>query len=66
MPLQPIFGEHTIDQLTLMFRNRQIDLNPGFQRRSVWTSNDRRRLIQSIVDGYPVPSVFLMAIRMAA
>jgi hypothetical protein len=59
MPVQPVFGEHTIDQLTLMFRNRQIDLNPGFQRRSVWTTNDRRRLIQSIVDGYPIPSVFL-------
>jgi len=59
MSLQPIFGEHTIDQLTLMFGHRQIDLDPGFQRRSVWTVNDRRRLIQSIIDGYPVPSVFL-------
>lgn len=59
MPLQPIFGEHTINQLTLMFRNRQINLDPGFQRRSVWTLNDRRRLIQSIVAGYPLPSVFL-------
>jgi hypothetical protein len=35
MSLQPIFGEHTVDQLTLMFGHRQIDLNPGFQRRSV-------------------------------
>jgi hypothetical protein len=59
MSLQPIFGEHTIDQLTLMFGHSQIDLDPGFQRRSVWTVNDRRRLIQSIIDGYPVPSVFL-------
>jgi len=59
MPLQPTFGEHTINALSLMFRDRQINLDPGFQRRSVWTWNDRRRLIQSIVSGYPVPSIFL-------
>lgn len=59
MALQPIFGERTINQLTLMFRDRQINLEPGFQRRSVWTPNDRTRLIQSIIAGYPLPSVFL-------
>lgn len=57
--LQPTFGEHTINELTLMFRNRQINLDPGFQRRSVWTLGDQRRLIQSIVSGYPLPSIFL-------
>jgi hypothetical protein len=59
MGLQPTFGEHTINEFTLMFRNRQINLEPGFQRQSVWTLNDRRRLIQSVVAGYPLPSVFL-------
>jgi len=58
MPLEPIFGEHTINQLGLMFRSKQIKLDPGFQRHSVWTTSDRRRLIQSIVSGYPVPSIF--------
>lgn len=57
--LHASFGEHTINQLVLMFRENQINLNPGFQRRSVWSSVDRRRLIQSIVSGYPLPSVFL-------
>jgi hypothetical protein len=59
MELQPDFRVRTINELTLMFRNRQINLDPGFQRKSVWTSNDRRRLIQSIFSGYPVPNVFL-------
>jgi hypothetical protein len=59
MKLTPVFGEHTIDQLSLMFKSRQINLEPGFQPKSVWTVNDRRRLIQSIVSGYPLPSVFL-------
>lgn len=59
MQLVPIFGEHTVDQMTLLFRNGQINLDPGFQRKSVWTLSDRRRLIQSIVAGYPLPSIFL-------
>jgi Protein of unknown function DUF262 len=59
MALHPVFGEHTINQLTLLFGNRQINLEPGFQRRSVWGVKDRRRLIQSIVAGYPLPSIFL-------
>jgi hypothetical protein len=59
MKLVPVFGEHTVDQLTLMFNSRQINLEPGFQRKSVWTLKDRTRLIQSIVAGYPLPSIFL-------
>lgn len=59
MELRPTFETHTINSLTLMFRNRQINLEPGFQRQSVWTLNDRRRLIQSILAGYPIPSIFL-------
>lgn len=42
-----------------MFRSGQINLEPGFQRKSVWTLRDRRRLIQSILSCYPIPSVFL-------
>lgn len=59
MALNPIFSEHSIDQFVLMFNGRQINLDPGFQRNSVWTLSDRRRLLESIVSGYPVPSVFL-------
>lgn len=59
MPLTPTYGERTINELSLMFRNRQINLEPGFQRNSVWSLRDRQRLIQSIVQGYPVPSIFL-------
>jgi uncharacterized protein with ParB-like and HNH nuclease domain len=59
LQLRPDFSERSIDQLLLSFRNRQINLTPGFQRKSVWTLSDRRRLIQSLVEGYPLPSIFL-------
>lgn len=59
MSLQSDFGERTINELGLMFRNGQINLEPGFQRNSVWTVQDRRRLISSIISSYPVPCIFL-------
>jgi 5-methylcytosine-specific restriction endonuclease McrA len=59
LQLRPEFGERSIDQMLLSFRNRQFNLTPGFQRKSVWTVSDRRRLIQSIIEGYPLPSIFL-------
>jgi len=53
------FGERTIDTLMLMFRDGQINLDPGFQRKSVWSLRDRRRLVQSMLSHYPLPSIFL-------
>jgi 5-methylcytosine-specific restriction endonuclease McrA len=42
-----------------MFGKKQLNLSPGFQRRSVWSLGDRRLLIQSLVAGIPLPSVYL-------
>jgi hypothetical protein len=53
------FDRRSINDFVLLLRNGQINLEPGFQRRSVWSINDRRRLIQSIISGYPVPNIFL-------
>jgi hypothetical protein len=59
MALHSDFGERTINELCLMFRSSQINLDPGFQRKSVWSLRDRQRLVQSILSLYPVPSIFL-------
>ena len=59
MSLQTGYGERTINEMVLLFRNKQITLDPGFQRKSVWSQIDRRRLIQSIVSEYPLPNIFL-------
>lgn len=57
--LQTRFGEKSINALLLMYRDGQINLEPGFQRDSVWSRADRRRLIESIVASKPLPNVFL-------
>lgn len=59
MTLRPTFSELPINQLLLLHASGQINLEPGFQRDSVWTSGDRRRLIESVVAGKPLPNVFL-------
>lgn len=49
----------TINDLVLLRKNNQLNLDPAFQRQSVWTISDRRRLIESLLDKRPIPSVFL-------
>jgi len=39
--------------------NGQLDLNPSYQRRSVWSPKDRRFFLDTIFRGYPSPSIFL-------
>lgn len=39
--------------------NNQINLNPSYQRRSVWTRKDRIFFLDTIFNGYPCPAVFL-------
>lgn len=53
------YGDKTIQEYVLLFKNRQLNLAPGFQRDSVWTLSDRKKLIESILQNYPIPSIFL-------
>jgi len=38
---------------------KQLDLDPPYQRRSVWTLKDKRFFIDTILNGYPAPPIFL-------
>lgn len=40
-------------------RRGQIDLDPPYQRRSVWTLGDRRFFIDTIFNSFPSPAIFL-------
>lgn len=58
-PLRFEYGEQTILTLQQLQNAGHLNLSPGFQRKSVWRLADRRKLIESILSGYPVPSIFL-------
>jgi hypothetical protein len=53
------YVQKTVQDLENLFKSKSLDLEPGFQRQSVWQTKDRRKLIDSILHGYPLPSIFL-------
>lgn len=42
-----------------LYHSGQLDLNPPYQRRSVWTLKDRKFFLDTIFRNYPSPAVFL-------
>ena len=40
-------------------RNNQLDLEPPYQRRSVWTRKDRQFFLDTIFRNFPSPAIFL-------
>ena len=49
----------SILDLQNLFDRGHLNLEPGFQRQSVWTDRDRAKLIDSILRNYPLPAIFL-------
>jgi len=42
-----------------LYERGHLNLEPGFQRQSVWTEPDRAKLIDSILRNWPLPAIFL-------
>lgn len=51
-------GVLDIKTILLWCRDKRINLSPGFQRNSVWQKKDQQMLIDSILKGMPLPSLF--------
>jgi hypothetical protein len=49
----------TIDTIISQIEQKNIDLNPKFQRRNAWDDSRRSKLIESLVAGLPVPEIVL-------
>jgi hypothetical protein len=49
----------SILDLKNLYDHDHLNLEPGFQRQSVWTVRDRSKLIESILRNYPLPAIFL-------
>src|SRR5438552_8399009 len=52
-------GTQTILALKNLYEDGHLNLEPGFQRQSVWAERDRAKLIDSILRNYPLPAIFL-------
>ncbi len=50
---------YSISDILEWSRNDQLELNPRFQRRSVWSDFARSYLMDTIIRGKPIPKIFL-------
>ena len=48
-----------IRELLTAVRNGTLKINPAFQRRLVWKNKDKCSFIQTVLDGYPFPEIFV-------
>jgi 5-methylcytosine-specific restriction endonuclease McrA len=48
----------TVTDIANLYERDLLNLEPGFQRQSVWSERDRAKLIDSILRNYPLPAVF--------
>lgn len=53
------FKEFTINDLVALIDKESINLNPDYQRNYIWTPNDQKFLVDTIIKGYPLPSFFV-------
>jgi len=51
-------GIKTVQDIFHLYDHDSLNLEPGFQRESVWKDADRKKLIDSIIRNYPLPSIF--------
>ena len=42
-----------------MIIDKDLDLSPSYQRNFIWSKNDQSSLIDTILKGYPLPSLFI-------
>lgn len=42
-----------------LYRNGQLDLEPPYQRKSVWSPKDRKFFLDTIFRNYPAPPIFI-------
>ncbi|MGD9506524.1 MAG: DUF262 domain-containing protein [Syntrophobacteraceae bacterium] len=59
MPIERRVTTQDISWFLDLKTNNQLDLDPPYQRRSVWSPKDRRFFLDTIFRSYPSPSIFL-------
>jgi hypothetical protein len=50
----------SIGELVNLYRDKELDLHPEFQRFYRWTSHQKSRWVESILLGIPLPSIFVV------
>lgn len=59
MRFEIYFPNLTVKKILNIYEKGNLNLNPGFQRESVWDDKDKALLIDSIFQNVPLPSILL-------
>jgi hypothetical protein len=49
----------SVGELIAMYRDKELDLHPEFQRFFRWTPEQKSRLVESLLLGIPIPPIFV-------
>jgi Protein of unknown function DUF262 len=49
----------SLEKLILLYEGNKLNLNPPYQRNDIWPPSAKKKLIESIKIGYPLPAFFL-------
>lgn len=59
MSIERITNQQDLSWFLDMYNTGKLNLNPPYQRRSVWTPKDRRFFLDTIFNNYPCPAIYL-------
>lgn len=59
MGIERITNQQDLSWFLDMYNTNKLDLEPPYQRRSVWTPKDRRFFLDTIFNNYPCPAIYL-------
>ncbi len=54
---------YSVESLVELRRNGMIRANPEYQRGEVWSALQKKKLIDSVLRGYPLPVIYLHHIK---
>jgi hypothetical protein len=56
----------TVSDILALKSQQMLVVNPEYQRGSVWTPSQKKKLVDSVLRGYPIPLIYLHHIRQSA
>jgi hypothetical protein len=61
--LQAVPDTKTVDAILQWRKAKMLTANPEYQRGEVWTLPQKKRLVDSVMRGYPIPLIYLHHIK---
>ena len=56
----------SVGELVSLYRDRELDIHPEFQRFFRWSSQQKSKFIESLLLGIPIPSIFVSQTELGA